>query len=344
MQTLWERKDAVGDRVWAWVEDHKRLSAMLALAGVIGFFGYNAYSRFAYMQTPDLAYDTRVAKPAYGSEGPRVLFDAGHWNLHKPTTTYLPFANLIRNDGYRVDVNREPFTPERLRPYQVLAISNALGVRGVAAQLANLVGFRRAVQWDLNAFADEERTAVREWVSAGGGLLLIADHAPAGSAAANLSREFGVEMTNWGVDDEKHSDPRSYSWLIFSRESGLLASHAVTNGRAEEERVNKVVAFTGQSLRGPEGSVAFLRLGEEAREYPFLTSKLSEGRKPLGNAQGIALRFGRGRVVVLGEAAMLSAQMFRAGGQEIRLGMEYPGCDNRQLGLNVMHWLSGLSE
>ena len=56
--------------------------------------------------------------------------------------------------------------------------------------------------------------------------------------------------------------------------------------------------------------------------------------------QGLALTFGKGRVVVMGEAAELSAQLI---GTE-RFGMNTPGLDNRQLALNIMHWLSGLLE
>ena len=59
-----------------------------------------------------------------------------------------------------------------------------------------------------------------------------------------------------------------------------------------------------------------------------------------GRAQGIAFKFGKGRVVVLGEAAMMSAQL--AGPEKRRMGMNMPGSDNRQLALNIMHWLSGL--
>jgi hypothetical protein len=58
-----------------------------------------------------------------------------------------------------------------------------------------------------------------------------------------------------------------------------------------------------------------------------------------GRAQGLALEFGKGRVVVLGEAAMLTAQVALRG---FRFGMNVPGIDNRQLALNIMHWLSGL--
>ena len=59
-----------------------------------------------------------------------------------------------------------------------------------------------------------------------------------------------------------------------------------------------------------------------------------------GRAQGIAFRSGKGRVVVLGEAAALSAQVVGLEGE--KFGMNVPGLDNRQMALNIMHWLSGL--
>jgi hypothetical protein len=42
-------------------------------------------------------------------------------------------------------------------------------------------------------------------------------------------------------------------------------------------------------------------------------------------------------VVVLGEAGMLRAQRERNGQL---VGMNVPGYDNRQMALNIMHWLS----
>lgn len=51
---------------------------------------------------------------------------------------------------------------------------------------------------------------------------------------------------------------------------------------------------------------------------------------------------------MLGEAAMLSAQLVTGvaaqlvGKEELRIGMNRAGIDNRQLELNIMHWLSGL--
>ena len=50
---------------------------------------------------------------------------------------------------------------------------------------------------------------------------------------------------------------------------------------------------------------------------------------------------GKGRVVVMGEAAELSAQVV---GDNEKFGMNVPGLDNRQMAINIMHWLSGLLE
>jgi hypothetical protein len=56
--------------------------------------------------------------------------------------------------------------------------------------------------------------------------------------------------------------------------------------------------------------------------------------------------FGKGRVVVLGEAGMFSAQavVFPPGqeGQNFKFGMNVPGTDDKQFALNVLHWLSGV--
>ena len=58
--------------------------------------------------------------------------------------------------------------------------------------------------------------------------------------------------------------------------------------------------------------------------------------QPAGKAQGLAFGWGQGRVVILGEAAMLTAQVDSG----VSFGMNSPGNDNRQFALNIMHWLS----
>ncbi len=175
---------------------------------------------------------------------------------------------------------------------------------------------------------------MRDWVQAGGSLLLITDHAPFGSAAESLAKRFGVDMSKGFTSDPVNSEGDETS-LVFTRKNMLLGDHPITRGRDDSERINRIQTFTGQSLKGPDGSVAILRLGDTAEDLG--------DDKPIsaaGRAQGIAFALGKGRVVVLGEAAELSAQLI---GRR-RFGMNVHGLDNRQMALNIMHWLSGLLE
>lgn len=278
-------------------------------------------------QIADPHFNVRVEQPGYTKNFPRVLFDEAHNNFHTAGGRYKPFADLIFSDGYQVNVNRKTFSKPSLSTYKVLVIANALGAEDLDEDGA-----------DGPAFTDAEVKAVHDWVRGGGALLLIADHAPFGGAAESLAKMFGVSMSKGYVTDPQNTEPDAPGRLIFSRENQLLLDHPITIGRNESERINRVITFTGQALKGPEGSVGFLKLGATAKDRPTRTStdSVSVG----GQAQGLAFKFGKGRVVVMGEAAMLSAQL--AGPQRGAMGMNVPGNDNRQLALNIMHWLSGL--
>ena len=278
-------------------------------------------------QAPDPEFNTSVENPAYKKDGPRVMFDEAHHNFHTTEGRYKPFVDLMLNDGYRVIRNRQPFSKTTLGSFKILVIANALGAEEDDDEGA-----------DKSAFTDEEIQAVQDWVKSGGALLLIADHSPFGGAASALASKFGVDMSKGYTLDPQNSVAGSPSHLIFSRENKLLASHPITEGRGENERINLVRSFTGQSLKGPEGSVAILSLADTATDSPGYESKPSVSAA--GRAQAVALKFGKGRVLVQGEAAMLSAQV--SGPENRKMGMNVPGNDNRQYALNLMHWLSGI--
>ena len=278
-------------------------------------------------QQPDPEFDSTVENPVYKKDGPRVAFDEAHHNFHTTEGRYKPFVDLLMNDGYRVVRNRQPFTKTSLSSFKVLVISNALGAEEDDDEVA-----------DSSAFTDTEIQAVHDWVRGGGALLLIADHAPFGGAAAALGSKFGVDMSKGYTFDKVNSVAGSASHLIFSRENKLLASHPITEGRNEKEKVNLLRSFTGQSLKGPEESIAILKLSDGATDAPSFDSQTSTSAA--GRAQAVAFKFGKGRVVVQAEAAMLSAQV--SGPEMRRMGMNVPGNDNRQYALNLIHWLSGV--
>lgn len=281
----------------------------------------------------DSAYDTTVAAPQLVQRRPRVLFDAGHRNAHSPRGRYGPFCKLIESDGCRVSTIGGTIDGEALRAGDILVIVNACGP-GDGEQRTE------------SPFSAAECDAIAGWVNGGGSLLLVADHHPYGEAAAKLAGLFGVEMSGGWTDDETHAragsgDPGQ---LLFSRENGLLGEHAITRG------VNVVETFTGQSLKGPPGATSLLRLADtavdripksassEEKDGVRRTTFQTEDRPAGGRSQGLAMQHGKGRVVVLGEAAMLTAQVDANSGR--KFGMNAGGNDDREFALGVVRWLA----
>ena len=285
----------------------------------------------------DPAFDVRIASPAYSGNGPLVIYDEGHLNAHTADAAYRPLVSMIRGDGYAVRVSHQEISAGMLNGASILMIVCARGKND-----AN----------DAPAFSDAEAGAIVQWVEGGGSLLLVTDHWPYGAAAEPLAVRFGMRMGKGLVEDPGHHDAvRGSSHIVFTRESGLPL-HPIVEGRNPSERVLRVLTFTGQSLSGPPSGLVFLQLSDSAVEYPPASPKVEKDGGDVrvtmtygspasvaGRAQGIALDKGKGRVVVLAEAGMLRAQNESNG---LQVGMNVAGYDNRQLALNIMHWLSHL--
>jgi len=279
----------------------------------------------------DLNFKVDVTNPSFTKNSPRVMFDEAHNNFHTSSGRYKPFADLLMNDGYRLVVNRQPFSKKTLDTFKVVVIANALGADIDEADA------------DKPAFTDDECEVLREWVKTGGSLLLVADPGPFAKSAAGLAKKFGVEMHATMTEDPSNgAEEFRSSMIVYSRDNHQLVDHPIIAGREGAEKVSRVIVFSGQSLKGPQDSSAFLKLADSARDV----SSASDGTAAAvvsakGSAQGLALKVGSGRVVVLGEADMLSALLGNPPENE-PIGMNYPGIDNKQLTLNIMHWLSGL--
>jgi hypothetical protein len=244
----------------------------------------------------DRAFDTRVTRPAYGAGGPRVLFDEAHHNWHRARKSYRPFVELIAADGYRVARNSKKVTAQGLEPFSVFVVANAVGTNDTN---------------DAPAFEDSECDAIRDWVAAGGALLLITDHYPTGHAVEALAARFGVHLSKGEVEDSLQSDGTfDPTHLIYSRDNGGLVAHPVVDGRDSSERVVRVLTFTGQAIHADAPAVGFLRLSATAVARPPQPTVERRGGDVIvrvaygdpvavpGWSQGLALDHGAGRVVV----------------------------------------------
>jgi hypothetical protein len=305
-------------------------------------------------QAPDSAFRFPIPTPAFtAGAGPVVCIDGGHHNFHTMDGRYLAFAHLLQDDGYRVRAYEDRFGEGALRECHVVVIANA-------------VAEANAEDWThphASAFANEEISALLDWIRGGGALLLIADHAPFAGAAADLALLLGVQVFDGYVgagvfgerDDEalgRTAEQYGASVEDLRRsypELGDLGSHVILRGRRPEETIATVVTFTGQAFQPARGVEPLLVLGPAAEGMtPFGANGgtgaqgVASSRFPLGGwLQGAAVRVSEGRVVVLGEAATCTSQL--VGPQRLPMGMSVPFArQNAQFCLNIVRWLTGV--
>jgi uncharacterized protein (DUF2249 family) len=273
-------------------------------------------------QVPDTLFQPTIKKPTYAvNKGPVVLVDEAHHNFHTTGNRFKPFSILLRRDGYQVKGGTAPFSKELLEKVGILVISNALNERNIQ-------------DWSLpnpSAFTDNEIAAVETWVRSGGSLFLIADHMPFPGCNEKLAAAFGFKFINgFAVDTTKQGQPD-----LFSVSNKRLTSTTITNG------LDSIYSFTGQAFDIPSAATALLTLDENfeiwsprvAWRFEQETTKMPGTKK----VQIAMMEYGKGRIVVSGEAAMFTAQL--AGGRN-KMGFNHPiAKHNSEFLLRLIHWL-----
>ena len=284
-------------------------------------------------QETDPSFQPEIGNPMFASgQGGLVVIDEGHGNIHTKDGRYRPFAMLLEADGFNVDSHTGAFTSESLSGADIVVISNA--VHSV-----------NAISWELptpSAFTDSEIETVADFVDAGGGLFLIADHMPIPGAAAELAAKFSIEFSNGFVFEIGEDNQPLRAPSIFKMSEGRIGDHPITRGRHEAETINQVASFTGSAFPVTGRAVSLIRFGERTTMLlPTVTwefdANTSSAMIP-GWSQGVAIEFGDGRVVIFGEAAMFTSPV---NAENSQFGMTYSQAkDNQQLLLNIVHWLS----
>ncbi|MDF2771543.1 MAG: hypothetical protein K0S86_1037 [Geminicoccaceae bacterium] len=289
-------------------------------------------------QVIDTAFrPVRPAAPAYASgHGPLVLVDEAHNNFHTQTGRFAPFARLLESDGFVVGANASRFTRSDLATARVLVIANALHVS--VRQVSDMRLPARS------AFDSTEILELAAWVRSGGSLLLIADHMPYAGAAADLAAEFGVLFANGFVEPPHGAERCTRDFVItYRRSDGSLRPSAIRMPAQNAPPVDSVTTFTGSAFRLAPGVTGEALLQIQRGKLwmplaPWVFGDTVPSTAADGMLQGAALRVGRGRVAVFGEAAMFTAQ--RKCPEHLPMGFNSPAAgQNARFILNVLRWL-----
>lgn len=281
----------------------------------------------------DSPFDANVVDPKFKKGyGPKILIDAGHHNFVVELGLNKPLFDVASSDGYQIKIDSMQFTKEYLSNYNIVFIWPAMPFKfGSKSQVTDEI-----------TFTTDELNALHDWVSNGGSLLMLSEHAPIDKSVTPLFNKFGIQVSTGIVVDSLNSDTPiempdwKHSLLKFTSENGLLnKEHPITKGEKKNERVNNILTYGGVGLAG-DGYTNILKLSSSA-----MTKKWN-GTMPSGtpNSQCLAGNVGKGKLVALGDCNGFTAMSLKSGGYKLSAGMQVSGYDWKQFVLNTLHWLS----
>ncbi|MEU1728693.1 DUF6421 family protein [Nonomuraea sp. NPDC005692] len=238
---------------------------------------------------------------------PRVLFDEAHsesWTIrrdvaetinpaHPDDNSYARAAAALRHLGHDVLAHTEgALTAEDLAGQDVLVIAHPSGDR-----------WERTTGHGSPVFAAGELDAVESFVAEGGGLVVLAEEEQDkyGNNVAELLARFSVGVGHTTVRDPRNAHREVATWVLAERATGdgVLAG------------VQRACFYRSGVLTAPKEATVL-----------FATSATAD---PAGAPLAVALRHGKGRVVVFADSDLFGDDSIE----------DY---DHRRLWGNVITW------
>lgn len=272
---------------------------------------------------------------------PVVFIDEAHHNFLTANGRYKPFTQVLESDGYTVKPGKRRLSFAHLNRADILVIANALD--------------KRRKDWNPpydEAFTHKEVSALKHWVSQGGSLFLVADHAPFPRVIDNLAKAFGFQFSHGHVGN-----------AVFLARNNSLGKHAITSAINNAETspffpaalpalndsaaganpLYQVRSFGGSAFLPPANAISLLTLGKGSvsvvPEIPFQVTPDTPRVSMRGWSQGAVMEVGKGRIAVFAEGMMFSSQLDTKTGK--KYGLVSQGAEqNERFLLNVMRWLA----
>ncbi|OUC93242.1 DUF6421 family protein [Streptosporangium minutum] len=217
---------------------------------------------------------------------PRVLFDEAHsesWTIrrdaaetmnpgHPDDNGYVRAADILRRLGHTVAAHTEgPITPALLGPNDVFVIAHPSADR-----------WERTTGLGSPVFPVEELDAVEAYVADGGGLVVLAEceQEKYGSNLEELLARFGVGVEHTTVQDPRSAHNGVAAWV--------MGSPGDTDGQDLLAGARRACFYRAGVLVAPDDATVLFRTSPTA--------------DPAGRPLAVAVRHGKGRVVVLADS------------------------------------------
>jgi len=270
------------------------------------------------------------------SVNPVILFDIGHHNYG--VTKRIAIQSWLMEKDFIVREWDSVFDATSLEQIDIVIIRSALDDSN-----ENEENWRLPT---LSAFSADEIQVLHEWTKEGGALLLILEHMPMAGAGKELARRFDVEVSDGFVVDTsimegyREEDIGFAGWLEFTRQSGFLASHPITNGSNTSDAIDLLATDVGCAFFLPSGATSLLTLGSSVLsllpEVAWEFDVAMPYKDVSGWSQAAVMCVEKGRLAILGDAMLFIAPEMSESDREIEVCEQHP-----QFALNLLSWLAG---
>jgi len=292
-------------------------------------FGQEQNYPYKWPMYNDTNVNLEVEDPSFEiNDGPLIMFDSTHKNFFIQSHLIKPLVDLLLNDGYRVSFLDKEFSKSSLSQAKVLVVITALPFDFATENSAA----------NKNTFSENELNELQNWVSNGGSLLAFSEHAPFDQAINPLLRKFDIESSIGTTVDTINYESKYGPGMIKFENKNLNTNHPILNGKYKVERL---VSFGGSALLGSKYE-NILKLDESSFNVKHSTGIGPEGK---GNSQGLAGKYGSGKIAAFGDSNGFTAMVFNMDdGSKMYAGMNTEGYDWKNFVLNTFRWLTNYSE
>jgi hypothetical protein len=312
------------------MKNNLRLQKCLCLLMMVVLIGVFSQGTLKAQQVADTEFHYENKNPAFPTnKGPKLLIDKAH-SPYVARGAYEPFLKLVREDGFQTNSLETKFTAKSLADTQILVVVNAY--KKTFSQFS--------IMQPPAAHDGDEIEVISDWVSKGGRLLLIADHAPFAGGTIALAEKFGFTYFN-GYVLEEAALPFLHGRINYSINNGLNQNHPIVSGKFSQDEISQFFTFGGSAFIPPSDAKSLLTIPKGF--VVLLTHSLRQAHSAAkinvsGFSAGSTLTYGDGRIAVFAEAGAFTAQNV----DKLKtMGMNNPyGAKNPIFALATMRWLA----
>lgn len=280
--------------------------------------------------------------PLKGTHDKKILIDKAHntiYSLPYGKETAREMLRIMHADGFQI-----AFTDEKL---------DSLNLNTEKADILMIHGIPNdEIKLDRNEviykspLTDDEVVAISKYVFNGGSLLLFLSHFPGGSGALPLLEAFSIKFRDgyaYHPDFPGYKGDTCGHFIMTSSNGMINIDHPIFSSNRTKEPIPGTVKFLcgAAVFRNPEDNI--LPFPNNTVNLTPTTDGSMEIEEFSDSYAGmIGFQFGSGRVIVCTDQGIFRSLDLLIDGGKIPVTIHDPECNNADLFLSSIRWLSDL--